>query len=182
MHKRALDQTEKFISEIGDDQWEKESINPGWSIRDLVNHIVSENFWVPDMVEGKHIEEVGDKYDGDMLGENPLKAYKRSAKAADEAFSIPGALSRLCHLSYGDIPVKDYLKHRFNDVLIHGWDVAKSTGQNDNLPLDLVDALYKLDLVEEDSFRSSGMFGSKVEVEDNADTQTKLLAILGRIR
>ena len=33
-------------------------------------------------------------------------------------------------MSYGPVPGSVYAGHRFIDVLIHGWDLAKATGQD----------------------------------------------------
>jgi hypothetical protein len=35
-----------------------------------------------------------------------------------------------CAVSYGPVPGEVYLGHRFIDVVVHGWDVAKGTGQD----------------------------------------------------
>src|SRR5690348_5146954 len=128
LHKKAGEEVARFISAIPHEDWEKESSNPGWTVRFLVNHIVSENLWVPELLEGKTIDQVGNKYDGDVLGKYPLKAFEDSQSAADEALSKEGVLQKEVHLSYGDFPAEVYIGHRLTDLVIHGWDIAKSTG------------------------------------------------------
>ena len=99
------------------------------TVRDLVNHVVSGNFWVDELMAGKTIEEVGDRLDGDVLGEDPVAAYDASAQVAAAAFKAEGAMERPAAVSYGPVPGEVYCGHRFIDVLIHGWDLAASTGQ-----------------------------------------------------
>lgn len=181
LHKKAGQQTEKFIANISDDQWNKES-NIGWTVKQLVNHLVYEHLWVDDLVSGKTIAEVGDKYEGDVLGKNPLTAFKKAFKKANNAFAKPGALEKIVHLSFGDIKAQVYAEQIFTDTLIHGWDIAKSSNQSDILAGELVEAGYKLVLPEEQNLRASGMFGEKLDVPEDADLQTKLLALLGRKR
>jgi uncharacterized protein (TIGR03086 family) len=73
-----------------------------------------------------------------------------------------------------------YCGHRFIDVLIHGWDVAESTGQDTNLPEELVQACWEVVEPQLSELGGSGAFGTQVEVPEGADLQTKLLAALGR--
>jgi uncharacterized protein (TIGR03086 family) len=83
-------------------------------------------------------------------------------------------------VSYGPVPGSVYCGHRLIDVLIHGWDIAKSTGQSTALPADLVDACWAVVEPQKEMLTASGAFGTTVEVDDDADAQTRLLAVLGR--
>ena len=89
-------------------------------------------------------------------------------------------MERPVAVSYGPVPGEVYAGHRFIDVLIHGWDLAKATGQDATLDPDLVEACWSVINPQMELLRGSGMFGDDVEVSDDADSQTKLLATLGR--
>ena len=180
LHQRALDHTGRYVAGVKDAQWDDSTPDTEWDVRTLVNHVVSGNFWVAPLVEGKTIEEVGDRYDGDVLGDDPEDAYKQSAKEAAAAFKAQGAMQALCAVSYGPVPGEVYAGHRFIDVLIHGWDLAKATGQDTTLPADLVQACFEVIAPQKDLLEASGMFGSEQQVPEGADLQTKLLAELGR--
>lgn len=179
-HAAALRHTRGYVRAIAGGQWSEASVCDGWSVRELVNHVVGGNLWVPELVGGKTIEEVGDRLDGDILGERPLDAYERSEQAAAAAFREPGAMDRPVAVSYGPVPGSVYCGHRFLDVLIHGWDVAASTGQDRTLPLDLVEACWAVVEPEREALTATGAFGVEVSVPADADRQTKLLAVLGR--
>lgn len=182
LHKKAGEQVTKFIADVKHDQWGSQSNCTEWSVRDLINHIVSENLWMPEMLVGQTIDEVGDKYEGDVLGRYPLKAFEQSQKAADEAIAKPDALKKVVHLSYGDYPASLYISHRIVDLVVHGWDIAKSTGQEDNLDDELIQAAYEIIEPEVEDWRKSGILGPKIGFLEDADLQTKLLAIMGRKR
>ncbi len=182
LHKSAGKKVGEAILGIKHDQWEEQSDCPEWSVRVLVNHIVSENLWVSELVEGKTIEEVGTKFDGDVLGKYPLEAFEKSQRAADEAFGKPGALQRIVHLSYGDLPAETYATHRLVDLVIHGWDILKSTGQPDELDPELVEAVVEIVEPHKDEFSGSGYFGTAVDIPEDAPLQTRLLGWLGRER
>jgi uncharacterized protein (TIGR03086 family) len=86
-----------------------------------------------------------------------------------------------CAVSYGPVPGSVYCGHRFMDVLIHGWDVAKSTNQDTALPTDLVEACWTVLEPQIDMLAGSGAFGEMISVPEDAPTQTRLLGVLGRI-
>lgn len=181
LHTRASEATRRYVHAVKDDQWHDPTPCADWDVRDVVNHIVAENLWVPPLVEGKSIEDVGDRFEGDMLGDDPAGAYDRSAAAADAAFAAPGALQAPVGVSYGPIPGEAFARHRFFDILIHGWDVAKGTGQDTTLEPELVAACYEIVDAERDMIVGAApYFGQAVDVPDDAPLQVRLLALLGR--
>ena len=180
VHARSLASTRRFVAGIEDDQWSQTSVDDEWTVRELLNHVVTGNWWADELVGGKTIEEVGDRLDGDVLGDDPVAAYDASADAASSAFSAPGAMDKPCAVSYEPVPGSVYCGHRFLDVLIHGWDLAKSTGQDPTLAPELVEALFEIIEPQLDGLVASGAFGTPQEVPPGADRQTQLLAVLGR--
>jgi uncharacterized protein (TIGR03086 family) len=180
LHERALASTRAYVAGVKPHQWRDSTPCADYNVRDLVNHIVSGNFWVAPLVAGKSIADVGDVYDGDVLGDDPLSAYDRSAREAAAAFNAPGAMEASVAVSYGPVPGEVYAGHRYIDVLIHGWDLAKATGQDTALDSELVEACRQVFEPQAEALRGSGMFGTDVEVPPDADPQTRLLAMLGR--
>jgi uncharacterized protein (TIGR03086 family) len=180
VHAQALDATRVLVAGIRDDQWPTTSIDEEWTVRELVNHVVTGNYWAEELGSGKTIDEVGDRLDGDVLGDDPVAVYDDSAARAAAVFRRPGALDRPCAVSYGPVPGSVYCGHRFLDVLVHGWDIAKSTGQDTTLDPRLVEALWSVLEPQLEGLQASGAFGTPVEVPDDASPQTRLLAVLGR--
>src|SRR5438046_5066386 len=179
LHAQALDATGRIVAGIPADRWHSDTPCEGWDVRALVNHVVAGNLWAAELATGATIASVGDRLDGDVLGADPAKAYAGSADAAAAAFRRPGALEAPCAVSYGPVPGEVYAGHRFIDVLVHGWDLAKATGQDTTLPADLVEAAFEVVEPQKDILAASGMFGSDVKVPDGADRQTQLPAELG---
>jgi uncharacterized protein (TIGR03086 family) len=180
LHRRALDETQRFVAGVAGDQMTNATPCEDWDVRALLNHLVSGNLWAAELGAGATIDGVGTRLDGDLLGDDALGAYDASAKLAAAIFEEPGALERPCAVSYGPVPGSVYAGHRFIDVLVHGWDVAEATGQDTTLAPDLVEAAYELLLAEADLVRASGMFGEDLAVPDDADLQTRMLAFIGR--
>lgn len=179
-HRDALAATRDVVAGISADHFSSPTPCEEWDVRGLLNHLVAGNWWAAELGRGKTIEEVGTRLDGDVLGDDPLDAYDRSAEAAAATFEAPGALEAPCAVSYGPVPGSVYAGHRFIDVLIHGWDLAVATNQNATLDPVLVDACWAVIEPQAELIRGSGAFGKGVEAPAGADAQTRLLAELGR--
>lgn len=66
------------------------------------------------------------------------------------------------------------------DTLIHTWDLARATGQDERLDAAAVaDALGFLTPID-DAIRRPGGFGSKIEPPPGADEQTTFINFAGR--
>jgi uncharacterized protein (TIGR03086 family) len=180
LHEQALAQTRRDMAGIRGDQWDAPTPCDDWNVRELANHVVSGNFWAGELARGKTIDEVGDRLDGDVLGSDPVGAYDESARVADAAFRAPGAMEAPCAVSYGPVPGEVYAGHRFIDLLIHGWDLAKATGQDTSLPPELVESCWAVVEPQRDLLVGSGAFGDHHDIPAGADRQAGLLALLGR--
>jgi uncharacterized protein (TIGR03086 family) len=177
---RSTDWYDRHVRAIGDDQWTNPTPATEWDVRTLVNHIVTEDLWAPPLLRGSTIAEVGDRFEGDVLGDDPKTAWSRARDAAVAAANEPGTLERITHLSFGDVPGSEYLMQLFADHLIHGWDLARGIGGDDHLDPELVSACRAWFLDREDLYRGGGAIAERPEISVDADEQTELLAMFGR--
>ena len=100
----------------------------------------------------------------------------RTQRAATPLFyAIAGAIGWFAVLRG-----ETYAAHRFVDVLVHGWDLAKATGQDTRLDPELVQACLDVVEPEADIWREAGVFGAKPDLPAGADVQARLLALVGR--
>jgi uncharacterized protein (TIGR03086 family) len=180
IYRRTVDEFDRRIEAVRDDQWENPTPCTDWNVRALVNHVVNEDKWVAPLLAGETIAQVGNRFDGDLLGADPHAAWKATRTTATDAVDEPGAAERTVDLSRGPTPADVYLQEVAADNLIHAWDLAMGTDGDTALDAELVefaDDFYK-PLVR--MWRAGGAFGAEVEVPMDADRQTKLLGMLGR--
>ena len=180
LFERAVREFDTRVQQIKDDEWDNPTPCSDWSVRDLVNHLVYEDRWAPPLLEGQTIEQVGDKFEGDLLGDAPKEMWDEARDECLKAARREGAMEDTVHLSFADVPGSEYIIQLLNDHVIHAWDLARGIGADDKLDSDLVEMLYEGGKEREEEIRASGAFGEKVEPPPDADTQTKLLAIMGR--
>lgn len=150
-----------------------------WDLRSLLGHMTYEMSWIPDLLAGKTIAAVGDKYEGDLLGDDPLGAWGKALEAAVIAVE-KSHLKKTVHLSYGDFSVEHYVWESASDMLIHGWDVSKSIGHPLTFDTKIAEEVYEHMLPRATEFRGSGLFGDVVPTKADDSIQTKLLALYGR--
>lgn len=175
----CLKQASKVALKVDASQFGDPTPDTEWNVRDLVRHIIYELAWTSDIVAGKTIQEVGDKYDGDLIGDNFAASWQKYAKAA--AASVASAdLHQTAHLSYGDVSVEDYLKEAASDQLIHSWDLGTATGQTVIFNPKLAEQIYEYSKPKMPGLAASGLFASPLKTASDASTQTKLLALYGR--
>lgn len=180
LHQRATDAFGRHVHAIRDDQWTAPTPCSEWDVRQLVNHVVSEMRWSPPLLAGRTIAEVGERFDGDVLGDDPRAAWDDSAAEAVAAVSAGGSMERVVHLSFGDFPGREYTMQLFTDLLIHGWDLARAIGDDDRLDPELVEACGEWFAPVEEAYRTGGAVGPRVDLAARADEQARLLAMFGR--
>jgi uncharacterized protein (TIGR03086 family) len=180
LHQRATDSFGAQVHAIRDDQWASGTPCEEWDVRTLVNHVVSEHRWMPPLLAGRTIPEVGDRFDGDLLGDDGKAAWDDSAAEAVAAVHDDGAMERIVHLSFGDFPGQEYTMQVFADLVIHGWDLARAIGADERIDPDLVEACASWFGPMEEAYRSAGAVGPRIETPPDADAQTRLLAVFGR--
>jgi uncharacterized protein (TIGR03086 family) len=175
----ALGEFDRRVRQVGPQQWHTATPCTEWDVRALVNHVVTEQLWAPLLLDGATIEDVGDRFDSDQLGEDPVQRWASAAAAAQKAFAAPGALRRFVELSYGRRPAEGYCQEMTLDLTAHAWDLARAIGVDERIDEELVGQM--LTFVEPQSkLASTGLFAPPVAVGENADAQTRLLALLGR--
>jgi uncharacterized protein (TIGR03086 family) len=176
----AVAEFDARVRQVGDHQWQVATPDEDWSVRDLVNHVAGEDLWAPPLLAGSTITEVGDRFDGDVLGADPKAAWSTASVGAVQAVGEPGVMDRTVHLSFGDFPGRDYAMQLFADHLIHAWDLARAIGADERLDTGLVAACATWFDTVEDAYRGAGAIAARAPVPGNADAQTVLLARFGR--
>jgi len=162
------------------ERWAAPTELPGWDVRALVHHIVLEERWAPTIFAGMTIEESGDLFEGDQLVPDPLTAARDASGAALDAVREEGAMERTVQLSFGETPAVEYARQLAADHLVHAWDLARALGVDDTLDADAVHAVAEWFEPTEELWREAGVIGPRVPVPDDADEQTRMLAMFGR--
>jgi uncharacterized protein (TIGR03086 family) len=179
-HGQALRAAGDAVHAAGAGDWDHRTPCTEWTVRDLVNHLVADQLWVPSLLAGATLDDVGDRFDGDVLGDDPAGAWDSAAEAAREAFLGDGVLERAVHLSHGLVPARQYGWQLTVDAAVHSWDLATALGLPNPVTEALAERLTDVVRPQVDDWQGLGRFGPPVAVGRRAGAAARLVALLGR--
>src|SRR5438552_12951524 len=179
LHDRALEATTAIVANVDAAQFGAPTPCAEFDVRALLNHMVIGNDRFAKSAGGEPAEAV--PLTGDFLHDDALKSYRESAAAVSEAWRAPGALERTARLPFGDFPGAFALGIHTVEAIVHGWDLAKATGQPTELDPELHAVAWRNTKDIDDSFRGPGRpFGPAVKAPAGASDTARLMAWLGR--
>lgn len=174
------------VHAIAETQWQAPTPCTDWTVLALVDHLVSEQRWLPPLLHGLDLASAGEVVAGARtlpadggVGANHAELWDEAAVAAADAVVDPGVLERQVELSRGRTPAREYLYEMALDAVVHAWDLGAAIGFAEQLPDELVafasDAVGKFG-----DLSSTGMFAAPVDVPDDASPQDRLIGATGR--
>jgi uncharacterized protein (TIGR03086 family) len=178
VYRRTIERWNDVVDAVRDDQWDAPTPCSEWSVRDLVNHVTSEDLWTVPLVQGSTIEQVGSRFDGDVLGDAPTRASADAAQAATSAVETRLPQGGVVQLSFGDTDVSEYVWQLAADHLVHSWDLSCGLGTDRTLDPELVSAVAGWFADREELYRAGGAVGPRPV--STGGPQADLLAAFGR--
>jgi uncharacterized protein (TIGR03086 family) len=184
-YRRRADAFERKVAGVKAEEWGNQSPCEKWTARDVVDHIVS--------MHGVMLMPVGRALNpGLSVQDDPLAAFQ-GARAAIEAVLEDRMLAEAeCDTPAGRMTAESQIDQVISDDLVlHGWDLARATGQDEAMDPADVERLWAsnsaipADVIER--YRRPGAFGPGIEVfgpevpvADGAPLQDRLLGFIGR--
>ena len=141
-----------------------------WDVQTLLNHMVETQQYFVQSARGEEAAPPSPEPPDGLIGDDAASAYERGREATIETFSEDGVIER----------TGPTLGIYFSDTLLHGWDVAKATGQDTTMPAGLAQAAYDVMHGAFTDDQRKGVFKPEIEVDGDASPQEKLLAYTGR--
>lgn len=162
------------IDAVPEDRWDAPSPCEEWTALDVVRHVSQ----TPGMFYGfigKEPPAIPPVEDDPALAFATMRADMQALLDDPEvaATEFDGFFGR----STFEAAVDRFLNF---DLLVHGWDLARATGQDETMDPDDVERLTEAARQFGDSARAPGVFGPEIEPPPGADAQAKVLAFIGR--
>ena len=160
----------------GTRSWDVPSPVATWTARDVVRHLVE---WLPSFLHaGSGVELLC----GPSVDDDPVAAWQAHCDAVQALLDDPATADRrLANPHIGEVPLPQAIDRFYtSDVFMHTWDLARATGQDDRLDPDFCAQMLAGMEPMDQLIRSSGQYGPRVPVKDDADAQTRLLGFIGR--
>lgn len=155
---------------------------PGWSVFDLVNHVVGGAVRYVLLLRGVDRARVEATREADHIGEDPLRASRDRSATLDSAFARPGALGRTVAHRSGTRSGLVLLRMRVLEQTLHAWDLARTiAADDDRLDQQLCDYLLEHTTPLLAEFRALGTYAPAAAPPAEPESpQQRLLRLSGR--
>jgi uncharacterized protein (TIGR03086 family) len=173
LYRAATDRAVAVVEAVRSEQLSCSTPCSEWTVQQLIGHLVSGADYLLGAATGAEpVPSEG----------APSSDYRMRVDRVLTALAVPGAMERVCVSPLGfDWRVVDAVAGTFMDVLIHTWDLARATGQDERLDAGLVEACAAMFLPEMPRRgREAGIVGPEVLLPEGASAQDRLLAAMGR--
>ena len=142
---------------------------PEWRVRDLMNHMLDTQRYFAGTARGESVSPPAPTPPS-LLTDDPNADFERATQDVADAYAQDGVIEK----------TGPALGIAFSDQLIHGWDLARATGQDPTMPDGLPQAAYEHIHGRFTDEQRQGVFGPEIPVGDDATPQQRLLAYTGR--
>ena len=160
----------------GTRDWDAPSPVEQWRARDVVGHLVE---WFPTLLASGCDLRIRVE---PSIEDDPVAAWESFDRQVQALLVAPtSAQVTHEHEHTGSTALPQLIdQYLTTDVVLHGWDLARATGQDDTLePGEVSSLLTGMSSVEE-VIRSSGQFGEQQPLPKDPSDQDRLIAFIGR--
>lgn len=181
---RLVDAVARLVDGVRPDQWTASTPCPDWDVRQLLQHVTNGNVIFAGIATGERAPGpiTPEERAVDWLGTDPAAGFRATAKVMHDAFMTPGFLDGRHETPVmGEQSGTTMVHMRMNELLVHGWDLARATGQPADLPEDLAEgALRSWQTRLADRPRQGMPFAEPTPIAGDAPAIDRLAAYLGR--
>ena len=153
---------------------------PDWDLRTLLNHTI---LWTSYSAERRaHGESVAEELMNKDFTADPgfREDYARQISQAVEAWSAPQAWAGDRSVMGSATPATEVGAMLIMEMALHGWDVAKATGQEYHAGDALAETLLETVQAQAEMFRKYQGFAAAIETKPDAPAFDRALALSGR--
>ena len=140
-----------------------------WNLRTLLDHMLETQRYFLHSARGEDASPPG-KTPPATVSDDPPADFQHVRQEIMQAFGEDGVIEK----------TGPALGIAFSDTLLHGWDVARATGQEATMPSGLAEAAYDLIHGKFTEEQRVGVFKPERPIADDAPPQARLLAYTGR--
>ena len=183
---RVTSRVKEVVAGVQQSQLDAPTPCAEWNVHGLINHLIGGLEFTAGTMAGNppniRITEADSSYIAEQDAAVLIQAYHSEVDRILESASEPGAMERIVPTpSFGAMPIGRFLLGTLLDQFIHGWDLAKATGQDTTLAPDVVEFAYALlSSGWADQGRAVGFIGPALAAPDDASLQDRLIAYMGR--
>ncbi|MBI2868097.1 MAG: TIGR03086 family protein [Chloroflexi bacterium] len=168
----ATKHARKVMTAVKPDQLAKPTPCAEWNVQQLMSHLVDATAYITHILSGQPEQAPS--------GNSPVERFDAGAASVLKEARRPGALEKTVKGPMGEMPGSAALMMGLGDIVVHGWDVAKATGQDTRIDPQLVQTCLSFYTQALPPTGIPGAFSPPAQVPANASPQDRLIAATGR--
>jgi uncharacterized protein (TIGR03086 family) len=162
------------VQALDETTWSAQTPCSEWTARDLVTHVVDVHRRVHSRLDASEPVPVDP-------ADDLTAALRQATDAVAAALDDPVLAERVVESIGGTQPFERLVGSILcADTLLHTWDLARATGQDERLDPAAVDAALTFLTPMDAAIRRPGAFGPRIDAPPGADPQTRLINFCGR--
>jgi uncharacterized protein (TIGR03086 family) len=162
------------LTNVAGAQWSAVTPCADWTARDLAAHVIGTQRRVITRLSDASVDEV--QSDGDLPAQ-----WNEASREITDALLDPSRAAVIVGGMFGEQSFESLVGRMVcTDILVHTWDLARATGQDEHLDPKAVSMAAEFLLSIDDAIRAPGGFGEKLTPSSDADDQTRFLNFCGR--
>ena len=179
LYQAAADSLLSVLAGIRPDQLDLPTPCSDWNVRQLINHTIRGVVGAHDMITGGPGIDPMD-VSGPLPSEGAGEAFADASARLVEALNAPGVLERTMDLGPVQVTIARFTLFMMTEAAIHGWDLARATGQNISIDDSLSELSFQVLESDIEVGRDMGLFAPPVAVPTDAGAGDRLLRLTGR--
>jgi uncharacterized protein (TIGR03086 family) len=184
-YRAHADAFEAKVAGVRPEQWNAQSPCEDWTARDVVDHVVD--------MHAAMLRPIGRALSpAPSVQEDPLTAFRSARADVESVLADPEAAATESDTPGGRVAFATHVDQVISDdMVLHGWDLARATGQDDTMDQADVERMWAhasaIPAAMMERLRTPGAFGPgikvygpEVAVAEDAPLQHRLLGLIGR--
>ncbi|NIH86788.1 TIGR03086 family metal-binding protein [Amycolatopsis granulosa] len=152
-----------------------------YDVRALLNHLLHWGPWLAAALRREPAPAaVGGERDADLTRGDWLGDLCTLVDDLVDACGRPGALAGTTKFGSAEMPARMIAEMVLTEWVVHGWDLARATGQSPVVDADVAEALFTSAQGLADQAREMKVFGPAVPCPADAPVLDRVLALTGR--
>jgi uncharacterized protein (TIGR03086 family) len=177
LYRRVTGRFSALVDEIGDGDWDRATPCDGWTVRDLLEHVVArDRRLAAALIPAEATADGADAEPADLQAAWHERVAWWQAGLDDPQRRDQRVESPLGETTFADATCRLMT----GELTIHTWDLARALGRDEQLDEEAVEVSFGFLRQMDPRLPRPGAFGTHVVPPDDADLQTEFLCFTGR--
>ncbi|MFC7547349.1 TIGR03086 family metal-binding protein [Plantactinospora sp. GCM10030261] len=175
---KSISMAATVVRGVGPGQFQAPTPCVEWNVRALTNHLLQVASALH--LAGRRRPVPEELWSHDLMTVEWADRFDEESRAAVVAWAHPGSSNGMVQMGAAEMPAPMIATMLASDLAIHGWDLARATGQDYHWDGDVAEVTHRFVTEMAEQGRQMGIYATPVPVADTASVFDRALALSGR--